>query len=236
MQPALIGRGAADVNNFGIPAFDETRNPPASRDVYIIMSISVGKLVKDLLPLKWEDFTVKHIASCGVQLIWKTSVEEQVAQFNIERSINGIDFEKIGTVPSNRNSSSNIYIFNDLNNLNSRVRLYYRIQSEDIDGRKSYSEIKSVRACRQPADKTFRIYPNPVIDNFTIENIYGETVRAELSLYSMDGKLIESQILQFTGRQTAHFTSNPGAGMYFVKINDLSTGEVLFSQKIKIDR
>jgi hypothetical protein len=93
-----------------------------------------------------------------------------------------------------------------------------------------------VGACLQPSDKTFRIYPNPVIDNFTIENIYGETVRAELSLYSMDGKLIENKVLQFIGSQTAQFTSNPKTGMYLVTINDLNTGEVLFSQKIKIGR
>jgi hypothetical protein len=236
LRPTLIGRGAADINNFGIPAFDETRNPPSSNDVYIIMAISVGKLIKDLLPLKWESFNVKNMAPCSVQLIWKTSVEEQVVQFNIERSINGNDFEKIGTVASNRNSSSNVYIFSDVNNLPGGERLYYRIQSEDIDGRKSYSDIKSVIACRQPADKVFRIYPNPVIDNFTIENVYGEAVQAQLALYNMGGRLIENKILQFTGRQTANFTSKPKAGIYIVTISDVNTGELLLNQKIKIAR
>jgi hypothetical protein len=237
LQPVLIGRGAADTANLGIPAFDQTRNPPAARDVHIIMAISVAKtLGMIILPLNWESFNVKQTASCSVQLNWKTSMETGVAQFYIERSINGSDFEKIGTVPSNGNNSSNLYFFNDLNTRLNGEKIYYRIQSEDIDGRKSYSQVRSVEVCGQPADKTFKIYPNPVIDNFTIENIYGERVRAELSLYNMDGKLIENKIIQLTNRQTVHFTSKPKAGIYLVTINDLNTGKVLYSQKIKIDK
>jgi Secretion system C-terminal sorting domain len=236
LQPVLIGRGAADINNFGIPAFDETREGSTVRDVYIIMAISVGKLAKELLPLKWESFSAKRTASCSVQLVWKTSVEDGVEQFHIERSVNGNDFEKIATIASNTNSNSNNYFFEDRDTLPGGKKLYYRIQSEDIDGRKSYSAVRSAGVCRQPASNIFKIYPNPVVNYFIIENIYGETIPAQFSLYNMEGKLVENRILKLTNGETVHLTSKPAAGMYLITMNDPNTGELLFSQKINIRR
>ena len=234
LQPVLIGRGVADITNFGIPAFDETRDPPPARDVHIIISISVGKTLAILLPLKWESFNALRTSSCSVQLNWKTSNESQLAQFYIERSINGNDFEKIGNVPSNGNNSSNDYSFNDLNTPESGKKIYYRIQSEGIDGRKTYSVIRTVSDCGDAAGKSFKIYPNPVSDYLEIENLSGAIIYAELALHNMEGQLVEKRRIQLKEHQTVPLTAKAKAGIYLFSITDINTGKSLFRQKINI--
>lgn len=114
-----------------------------------------------ILPVEWLDFYAKWITD-KVRLTWLTAAEQNNAGFHVERSLDGIAFEKIGFVAGRgTNLSPQPYHFDDLTAAKTAVQvLYYRLQQLDNDGKFSYSRVVPVTlAGVQPA---FLLYPNPL--------------------------------------------------------------------------
>jgi len=94
-----------------------------------------------------------------VLITWKTAVEHNTSQFNIERSANSINWEVIGNRPSSGNSDTQTsYSFTDND---PGQNDYYRIAGYDKDGKVQYSGI--LRSSCNATD-VFRLWPNPVHD------------------------------------------------------------------------
>lgn len=92
----------------------------------------------------------------GNLLKWTTEEEINNQFFLIERSFNGIDFEKIGKIDGNGNSQElNQYEFLDVNIHEDKA--LYRLKQIDYDGTFSYSEILQLQS----------IHPN----NFMVTNM-----------------------------------------------------------------
>ena len=92
-----------------------------------------------------------------VRIEWATASEVNSSHFEVERSGSGIDFEKIGHIPAQGNSTSfHLYRATDTEPLPGIN--YYRIKQVDWDGRRQYSKVLSVH--HQVAGVT--MFPNPV--------------------------------------------------------------------------
>ena len=88
--------------------------------------------------------------------------EDDNEVYEIERSINGTNFSKFGSLAKKMNSKlENSYEFTDFNidQLNSKV-LYYRVKQVDKDGQFTYTSVRTVRLVNNT--KGIGIYPNPV--------------------------------------------------------------------------
>lgn len=81
----------------------------------------------------------------GNLLKWTTTKEENNQLFIIERSRNGVDFEKIGKTNGVGNSlETNEYEFLDFNVHDEK--LFYRLQQIDFDGTSAFSEILQIQS------------------------------------------------------------------------------------------
>lgn len=91
------------------------------------------------LPLTWLDFYAKKKNS-DVKLIWSSIDEVNTSHFEIERTLDGVDFTSIGNVKSAGNSGyRRDYNFTDYGVKTKQV--YYRIKQIDNDGAASYSKM-----------------------------------------------------------------------------------------------
>jgi|CXWL01.1.fsa_nt_gi hypothetical protein len=97
---------------------------------------------------------------------WSTQSEQNSARFDVERSIDGINFTRIGQVQAAGYSTSlRNYRFTDFNVTKSM--LFYRLKMVDADGSYKLSTIRVV--AKTDADmQGFLLYPNPAISNVTI--------------------------------------------------------------------
>ncbi len=105
------------------------------------------------LPLKFISYTLRQVqgdnpsslqgTKQSVENIWRTANEVNVSHFNIQRSLNGNNFITIGKVAA-QNKVANEYSFYDSPPLEGLGVVYYRIESQDFDGRKQYSEIRTL--------------------------------------------------------------------------------------------
>jgi uncharacterized repeat protein (TIGR01451 family) len=97
-----------------------------------------------------------------VQVIWTTSIEENLKQFEVQRSANGVDFTTIGIAAPGQTS----YLFTDKEPLTGYN--YYRLRSVDRDGSFSYSTIVLVNV-RNDVSVISSLYPNPGNGSITLK-------------------------------------------------------------------
>ena len=114
------------------------------------------------LPIKLLSFTGK-LQNENVKLNWSTSFEQNSKGFEIEKSLDGINFRKIGFVAGAGNSNATrSYSFTDPQRA---VEFnYYRLKLVDIDNKFDYSDVVLVKndfrqtgclSCRQSDNKQY---------------------------------------------------------------------------------
>ncbi len=153
--------------------------------------------------------------SDGVLLQWVTENETNASLFEVERSMDGIHYTVIGTVPALNSGSTARYHFTDLQPFNGLN--YYRVKSTDINGAFKYSPVRKVNFKRDGAD--IMLYPNPVTNGWV-------TVSAAVNcnaatLYDAAGKLIRS--FQLNGRTNTLQLKGIAKGVYQLQISTAST-------------
>lgn len=118
-----------------------------------------------LLPVELVTFEVNGNED-EVQLSWSTASEYRNDRFEVERSIDGLNFERIGSVPGAGHSSALLeYAFTDGRPPAGR-QLYYRLRQVDTDGTYTFSIIRSAFVARA---LEVSVQPNPSTDYWRIE-------------------------------------------------------------------
>ena len=121
-------------------------------------------------------------------LRWATAVEINNRGFYIDRSTDGIQFEKIGWVDGQANSSSrNNYIFDD-NFAQPGVQYYYRLRQADFSGTEKQSDIRQAKI-KGDGIITITVSPNPARDKIRVF-AGGSLQPANITLLNVDGKKV----------------------------------------------
>jgi N-acetylneuraminic acid mutarotase len=167
------------------------------------------------LPLNFISFEVEQ-KNTSVQLNWKTSEEQGVSFFEVQRSVDGRNYTKIGTVAATGNSNAvKSYSFADQQPLSSLS--FYRIKEIDLDGRSTLSRVAMINLTKAV---TLEIYPNPAKDliNVQLGNINDHT---QLSLMDAMGRTLKTIDLHMAGRlSTSIDISNLKTGIYYIRVNE----------------
>lgn len=143
------------------------------------------------LPVTLLSFNGRNDGSIN-KLSWATSTEINNKGFELQRSYDGVNFNKIAFIPSkagNGNSTSQLdYTFTDINPLPGSN--YYRLKQIDIDGRFLHSRILVIRTTKSNTITIKNIYPNPVVENLNIDIYSPASEKVSIIINNMDGKMI----------------------------------------------
>lgn len=163
--------------------FDNTANYP-SGSYYFIDDLKIEASV--VLPIELLSFDVKNEKN-HVRTYWATVSEIDNDFFTLERSIDAQNWNEIGEVDGNGNSTELIdYLFIDRSPLDGLA--YYRLKQTDFSGETSYSNVRSVIR----DDYDIVLYPNPTSGIVTIRAF--ETQIEDISLFDALGKNVTPQI------------------------------------------
>jgi hypothetical protein len=159
-------------------------------DVTSFSPFTFGSLdILSPLPVSWLYFTARRVDK-NVVLNWKTALETNNDRFEIERSLNGTDFSRIGTISVNgANPNGKEYSFID-SEASVNAKYYYRIRQVDFDGVEDYSNIALVLPAGEVMGKRWMAYPNPMASNetFVLEEIDPVLENeVEVALFSANG-------------------------------------------------
>lgn len=90
---------------------------------------------------------------------------------------------------------------------------------KNIEVVEKYSYIENIEVDNEPYLKKFSVYPNPSTGIFTVEVELKETTDIELSLYNMNGLLVEKRIEKGDKRyQIPYNISEKADGIYIIKL------------------
>lgn len=159
-------------------------NGGASSNFYV--EIENGAAACSVLPVTLLYFSGEK-ENNNNKLLWSTATEINNDYFELERSYDALNFEKIVKIDGAGNSS-NILNYNqfDFNFDRTKPVSYYRLKQVDFDGQFSYSNIVALENYTKFGD--ILIYPNPANNFLNLTNSNNELT--VFQIYSVEGKLI----------------------------------------------
>lgn len=172
----------------------------------------------NVLPVEWLSFELFKEEEV-VRLIWKTATEINNDGFEVQRSQNAEDWEKIAWIDGKGNSTL-ISKYIDIDTKPYTGLSYYRIKQVDFDGTYEYSEIKAVDF---KGTRDIVVYPNPFNDLVHVQNLAPNT---SIRLLALNGKIIKAY--ESAGNDALNVSDLP-SGVYFLIIGE---GENRLTRKI----
>jgi uncharacterized delta-60 repeat protein len=152
-----------------------------------------------------------------VVLEWFTSNEENVDQFIIERSADGINYTSIGKLPPQALQAVNKrYSFTDQHPLAGKD--FYRLLIKDVDGKKQYSKFVLIRL--DNLNSSVQVFPNPAADHLQVQIPVSVKGRMVIQVADGSGKVVRTLSFEATGNMLATTINISGLsrGLYTLRI------------------
>ena len=144
-----------------------------------------SSVVGGVLPITLLDFSGK-LQGNDVVLNWSTSAEYNSKEFQIEKSIDGVNYRKLNNLPAAGNSSS-VKTYNYLDKEATEIN-YYRLKLIDIDGNSKISSIVLIKNSGLMQDMS--IVTNPFNNYINIRFAKMPKGKLTLRLIDVSGKQI----------------------------------------------
>jgi hypothetical protein len=184
-----------------------------------------------VLPIELSAFEVEYSPETkGADIYWKTETETNSDYFTIEKSRDGINFEKIFGVQGAGNSIDPIEYFAFDPNVEPGYT-YYRLKQTDFNGDFEYSEVVSVNALEDDLDK-MKLTPNPASSTTEIFFNNYKKEGAMISIMNAQGIVIHEEEIMCNqgGNYLTLDLSDYKRGIYFVSVitsNKTYTGKLM---------
>ena len=176
-----------------------------------------GVSVAEVLPVELLKFSAAKWNN-AVKLDWATGMEINNDYFDIQKSLDGVEWKSIGEVKGNGNSFiTNEYNYVDLEGCENLC--YYRLQQFDFNGESEFHGPLVVNSEHQ--NIKLQIFPNPVEANSMISITSDESVSGAVYIITTDGKinnLFSRDIQKGQTNLVVKELSNQSPGFYFLVI------------------
>ena len=190
---------------------------PAGTQVFVAIdgtsgsncSYTISAFNATVLPITLKYFTAWKRPDAN-RLTWMTTSEKNFSHFDIEKSLDGVNFNRIGTKAGKGSSSSTAsYLFDD-NDMKSLQ--YYRLKYVDVDGKYMYSNI--ARVTRDDANTSKVIFSNQVTSTLALRIIDMNTDHLSIRIIDNSGREIKSQKVRV----------NPGENSFNLNTSTIPNG------------
>lgn len=183
-------------------------------------------LPQRLLPVIFEYFTAQKQGDNTAIIQWKTATESNTAYFDVERSTDAVNFEKVGTVQALGSPSLGmIYGFTD--NHPAKGINYYRLKQVDKDNLFTYTPSRMLKFGEE-ASGIVKYYPNPTSGVLNIEvsrQMQSEAIVVNIS--NGNGAVLNQiKISSAPSSVISVSLKRYPKGIYFVQVKTQSTNSV----------
>ena len=193
--------------------------------------IQLSDVISGTLPVELTSFTT-YITCKNVILKWKTETEVNNYGFEVQRSKNKNEWNVLGFVKGNGNSSSpQTYSYID-KGIMSAGKYHYRLRQIDNDGKYKYSKTLQVNFNVPFGLNLNQNYPNPFNPSTTIGFTIQKSGNVSLKIYNPLGEEVAELVNEYreAGVYTIKFSAEDlPSGMY---IYQLTTKETSLTKKM----
>ncbi len=152
----------------------------------------------------------------NILLNWSTATETNNKGFVIERSLNGVDFEKIGWMDGKLNSNQvTNYSYTD-NFVQPNIIYHYRLRQTDLDQREKLSAIRQAKI--KSSNIEVSVSPNPAKDQVRIF-VSGTSGLSDVKLINTAGQTVKSwKQLNVTAAPATLKLEGLASGIYMLQV------------------
>lgn len=187
-----------------------------------------------ILPVELLNFEVRRSNKHGI-LNWATTEERNNDYFEVEKSVDGVNFIALGRVKSKANTKQLLhYDYTDQHLI--KGNNYYRLKIVGEDGKFTYSYIK-VLYFDDDKPLTVIIFPNPTsIDDSSFEIVFSELIgeknEINIQIHDILGRKISTQTEKVTANQYKIIFMNRYELSVGVYLAHIQTGKEAFLEKL----
>ena len=165
-----------------------------------------------------------QVVDKSVVFNWITAAEINNDYFTLERSIDGLDFHELTTMPGAGNSSETLnYTYTDKNPFFGIS--YYRLKQTDYDGQFEYFNTIVVRLDHGLQELDFTIFPNPTKDKVYVQMTGNAVLDTKIEMYNAQGQMVDYSVSSNNIDGFELDVEHLNAGIYLVHlINDKYQG------------
>ncbi|HEY8893283.1 MAG TPA: T9SS type A sorting domain-containing protein [Niastella sp.] len=174
------------------------------------------------MPVKLTSFIGRLETETSADLTWTSAVEFDSYQYQVERSADGKNYVKVGTINAAGASNEIIkYQFKDV--LPGSGAYYYRLKQVDIDGKFEYSKSVYINSKKGSGIVT-SVFPNPFKNEIQLVGATSADLNTpgNVQLYTLAGQRMNFRII---GANAISIAENAPKGIYILKIKNGSTSQ-----------
>ncbi len=187
---------------------------------YYSVSLNHPVSVTGVVPVELTSFTAQS-SNKSVELRWATATETNNKGFEIQRSLNKINFKTIAFIPgSGSSTNAHQYTYSD-NSVSSGV-YYYRLKQVDYNGSYKYSKVEEVNYSLPVQFGISQNYPNPFNPSTSINFELPVESNVVIDLYNVLGMKVmtlANSEYQAGQHQISFNASNLASGTYIYTIS-----------------
>jgi len=203
-------------------------NSPSEFDV----AAPISPLPVELIKI-WTVPNSNHI-----EVNWDVASEYNVNFYELERSLDGLNFDFLTNLPASGNSTTELHYTYDDYTVQRNQNYYYRYKGVDFDGTYYFSPIVFGRlegVENSLGDGLVSIYPNPSSTDVNFAFTLSNAKEVNLAVYNAVGQLVYSNELSLEkGITVVPINSSEWSnGMYTIRIKDQTTNESVWERFIK---
>ena len=175
--------------------------------------------VTGTVPVVWKAFTALADNN-AVLLKWTIANQVNVQHYQVERSTDGRNYSILATIAAAADAGDLLYYqYKDKNPLTGET--FYRIRQTDVDGKFTYSLIRSVS--NMANNSRIQAYPNPFRNNITVDLSAFTDKTVHLKINDAQGRMISTKKLLISNRSHSKVTLTDmqplGKGMYYLMVS-----------------
>lgn len=186
-------------------------------------------MAKGILPVTIESIAAKPFEN-AIVVSWNTSSELNSRYFEVQRSTDGKDFRKLGTVSAAGNSNIlKQYFFRD--ELPANGNNFYRLKTVDLDGKYELSKTVSVQVKTERSMLIKSSVVNRASGQLKLDVQSGENTTASIFITDINGRIFyrsEKYLIEGNNFISDKITI-PAKGVYYLRV---SAGENLITRPL----
>ena len=171
------------------------------------------------LPVTLTEFHAQYEGDGKTMLEWNTETEVNNDRFEIQRSVDGQNFNTIGTLAGSGTTSQTVkytYLDQGVDALGADL-VYYRLRQVDIDGKSELSQVVMVKPKLKDGARV-RVWPNPSDGRVQVQLNNAPSGPVKATVYSANGQVVLSTT--FLGTTNEIDLRGKNAGTYFIRLED----------------
>lgn len=209
-----------NANGTGDVAFKD--NGDGSYDIFYLATNNAIACVRTAttLPVELSSFGAS-IRGNAVSLKWTTTNEINNLGFDVEKSIDGEKFAKIGFVKGSESNNGSSYTFEDEKVNVKTGKVYYRLKQIDKDGKFNYSRIEAI-TLNTTKNFSFQLNENPVRGDVRLVLNNENESKIQITVSNSNGQQVyNQQVLSKKGTSNVIVPANSlKAGIYYLTVTN----------------